>query len=57
MAALGPHHPPLLAALDRAGLIGVLRDAPGLAQGAAGHTAAALLSDPALWGEPAAWWE
>lgn len=53
----GPHHPPLLAALDRAGLIGALRDAPGLAQGAAGHTAAALLSDPALLGEPAAWWE
>ncbi|MEU5137021.1 hypothetical protein [Streptomyces californicus] len=53
----GPHHPPLLAALDRAGLIGALRDASGLAQGAADHTAAALLSDPALLGEPAAWWE
>ncbi|MGC5400718.1 hypothetical protein ACPXCP_33855 [Streptomyces sp. DT20] len=52
----GPHHPPLLAALDRADLIDALRDAPVLAQGAAGHTAAGLLDDPALLGEPAAWW-
>lgn len=52
----GPSSPPLLAALDRAGLIGALRDASGLAQGAAGHTAAALLADPELLGEPAAWW-
>ncbi|MFF4933424.1 hypothetical protein ACFY2H_31715 [Streptomyces griseofuscus] len=52
----GPPSAPLLAALDRAGLIGALRDAPGLAQGAAGRTAAALLADPALLGEPAAWW-
>ncbi|MEU4077727.1 hypothetical protein [Streptomyces venezuelae] len=50
----GPPSPPLLAALDRADLIGALRG--GLAREAAGHTAAALLTDPALLGEPAAWW-
>ncbi|MFJ6438710.1 hypothetical protein [Streptomyces sp. NPDC091416] len=48
--------PPLLAALDRADLIGALRGDAGLACDAAGHTAAALLADPALLGEPAAWW-
>ncbi|MEV7156951.1 hypothetical protein AB0N77_20360 [Streptomyces misionensis] len=52
----GPPSPPLLAALDRADLIGALRGAHGLAREAAGHTAAALLTDPALLGEPAAWW-
>ncbi|MFC8704902.1 hypothetical protein ACFUIV_22325 [Streptomyces anulatus] len=52
----GPPSPPLLAALDRADLIGALRGADGLAPGAAGHTAAALLTDPALLGEPASWW-
>ncbi|WP_225828798.1 hypothetical protein [Streptomyces naphthomycinicus] len=52
----GPPSPPLLAALDRADLIGALRSAYGLARDAAGHTAAALLTDPALLGEPAAWW-
>nr|WP_181411994.1 hypothetical protein [Streptomyces sp. F12] len=52
----GPPSPPLLAALDRADLIGALRGAHGLAREAAGHTAAALLADPALLGEPAAWW-
>ncbi|MFE0857287.1 hypothetical protein [Streptomyces mutabilis] len=50
----GPPSPPLLAALDRADLIGALRG--GLAREAAGHTAAALLTDPALLGEPTAWW-
>ncbi|WP_235787257.1 hypothetical protein [Streptomyces mutabilis] len=53
----GPPSPPLLAALDRADLIGALRGAHGLAREAAGHTAAALLTNPALLGEPAAWWE
>ncbi|WP_274036751.1 hypothetical protein [Streptomyces sp. MMBL 11-1] len=52
----GPPSPPLLAALDRADLIGALRGAGGLARDAAGHTAAALLTDPSLLGEPAAWW-
>ncbi len=48
--------PPLLAALDRADLIGALRGAGGLARDAAGHTAAALLTDPSLLGRTAAWW-
>ncbi len=52
----GPPSPPLLAALDRADLIGALRGAGGRARVAAGHTAAALLTDPALLGEPALWW-
>ncbi|MFF8992615.1 hypothetical protein ACF09H_22300 [Streptomyces sp. NPDC014983] len=52
----GPPSRPLLAALDRADLIGALRGAHGLAREAAGHTAAALLTDPALLGEPVTWW-
>ncbi|WP_181802479.1 hypothetical protein [Streptomyces shenzhenensis] len=52
----GPPSPPLLAALDRADLLGVLRDAEGLAPDAAAHTAAALLADPAVLGEPRPWW-
>ncbi|MFC8949521.1 hypothetical protein [Streptomyces rochei] len=52
----GPPRAPLLAALDRADLIGTLRGDARLAREAAGHTAAALLTDPALLGEPAAWW-
>ncbi|MFD9038682.1 hypothetical protein [Streptomyces bottropensis] len=43
----------LLAALDRAELLAALRaDMPGAAE----HLAHALLDDPALLGEPAAWW-
>ncbi|MEU6673780.1 hypothetical protein [Streptomyces sp. NPDC046925] len=43
----------LLAALDRAELLAALRaDRPGAAE----HLAHALLDDPALLGEPAAWW-
>jgi hypothetical protein len=52
----GPTSPPLLAALDRGDLLGALRDDPGLAPHAADHTAAALLADPALLGEPTACW-
>ncbi len=43
----------LLAALDRAELLAALRAA---VPGAAEHLAHALLDDPALLGEPAAWW-
>ncbi|MFJ3279011.1 hypothetical protein [Streptomyces halstedii] len=42
----------LLAALDRAELLAALREVPGAAE----HLAHALLADPALLGEPAAWW-
>ncbi|MEV8563869.1 hypothetical protein AB0478_47610 [Streptomyces sp. NPDC051917] len=43
----------LLAALGRAELLAALRaDVPGVD----GHLAHALLDDPALLGEPAAWW-
>ncbi|MFE6274093.1 hypothetical protein ACFVQ9_35490 [Streptomyces goshikiensis] len=52
----GPPSAPLLAALDRADLIDTLRAATASARDAAGHTAAALLTDPALLGDPAAWW-
>ncbi|MBQ0891115.1 hypothetical protein KBZ94_40445 [Streptomyces sp. RM72] len=52
----GPPSAPLLAALDRSDLIGALRGDAPLAREAAGHTAAALLTDPALLGEPVAWW-
>ncbi|MFE5374017.1 hypothetical protein [Streptomyces mirabilis] len=43
----------LLAALDRAELLAAMRAA---VPGAAEHLAHALLADPALLGEPAAWW-
>ncbi|MGQ4364257.1 hypothetical protein [Streptomyces sp. SAS_272] len=43
----------VLAALERAELLAALRDAR---PGAAAHTAAALLADPALLGDPATFW-
>ncbi|MFE4639449.1 hypothetical protein [Streptomyces sp. NPDC056730] len=53
----GPYDRQVLAALDRAELLAALRDAsPGPAPGAAAHTAAVLLADPAFLGDPAVLW-
>ncbi|MFE6157249.1 hypothetical protein, partial [Streptomyces sp. NPDC057889] len=53
----GPYDRQVLAALERAELLAALRDAsPGPAPGAAAHTAAVLLADPAFLGDPAALW-
>lgn len=53
----GPYDRQVLAALDRAELLAALRDAsPGPAPGAATHTAAVLLTDPAFLGDPAVLW-
>lgn len=49
----GAPDPEVLAALERAELLAALRDAR---PGAAAHTAAALLADPALLGDPATFW-
>ncbi|MGW6958793.1 hypothetical protein [Streptomyces chartreusis] len=51
----GPYDHQVLAALDRTELLVALR-APATASGAAAHTAAALLADPAFLGDPAAFW-
>ncbi|MBW8797851.1 MAG: hypothetical protein JF597_30975 [Streptomyces sp.] len=53
----GPYDRQVLAALERAELFAALRDAdPGPAPGAAAHTAAVLLADPAFLGDPAVLW-
>ncbi|MFR9793768.1 hypothetical protein ACL07V_34770 [Streptomyces sp. MB22_4] len=49
----GTPDPEVLAALERAELLAALRDAR---PGAAAHTAAALLADPALLGDPTTFW-
>ncbi|MFB6931256.1 hypothetical protein [Streptomyces chartreusis] len=51
----GPYDHQVLAALDRTELLAALRH-PSTASGAAAHTAAALLTDPAFLGDPAAFW-
>ncbi|MGW1618580.1 hypothetical protein [Streptomyces sp. NPDC002172] len=52
----GPYDREILAALDRAELLGALGDTARLAPDAARHTAAALLADPAVLGDPAVFW-
>ncbi|MEU2619699.1 hypothetical protein ABZ642_16470 [Streptomyces sp. NPDC007157] len=52
----GPYDREVLAALDRAELLGALRETAGGAPDAAGHTAAALLADSAVLGDPAVFW-